>query len=74
MTQKNLSKFSLFSRIESRVEIDQIPLEEDRSHLPVSELGGIDEDEAQCSDRSFVLGVSFEHFCGLLNLLVIAGE
>jgi hypothetical protein len=40
----------------------------------MSELIGIDENEAQRSDRSFVLCVGFEHFGGLFYLFVITRE
>lgn len=42
--------------------------------MSVPELEGIDEDEAQCPDGTFVFGVSFEQFGGVFDFLVIAGE
>lgn len=72
MGEEEIPKFSLLLSVEPFIEVDKVPFEEDGSHLSVSELVGIDQNEAECSDGALVFGVSLKDLGGPFDFFVVS--
>ena len=74
LIEKQGSKLSFFLLIQILVQINKISFKEDSGHLPMSKLGGVDEDEAEDAEGGGILGEYFEDFSGVFDFLVVTGE